>query len=201
MKSKLATRLIASGTLFLVVASAVAQTIIGSASLDAMSAHPELKYMPPEQVEGWKASYKRMTENPAFNRARAAHIAVNRKVLLKALNDGGVKVLFGTDAPQQFSVPGFSIHREIQAMAAAGMSPYEILRSATRNVGDYFAARDKFGTIGVGRRADLLLLDANPLADAGRVVRRAGVMVRGRWLPEKEIQERLEKIASSYRAK
>jgi imidazolonepropionase-like amidohydrolase len=120
---------------------------------------------------------------------------------LKALNDGGVKILFGTDAPQQFSVPGFSIHREMKAMAAAGMTPHEILKSATKNVGDYFKDKDKFGTLAVGHRADLVLLEANPLDDISNVAKRAGVMVRGRWLAEKEIQERLAKIAASHSAR
>lgn len=171
------------------------ETIIGAASLEEMLAHPENKYMPRAEVQRWKTVYERRTGNPNFNRARAAQIAANRPVVLKALSDGGVKILFGTDSPQEFSVPGFSIHREMKAMAAAGMTPYEILRSATRNVGEYFKAKDAFGTIAAGQRADLVLLTANPLADIGNVARRAGVMIRGRWLPEAEIQARLAKIA------
>ena len=75
------------------------------------------------------------------------------------------------------------------------MSPWEILASGTRNVGEYFQGRDSFGTVAVGRRADLLLLNANPLSDVANVADRAGVMFRGRWLPEEEIQRRLEEIA------
>jgi imidazolonepropionase-like amidohydrolase len=138
-----------------------------------------------------------MTNDPRFSRAKAAQIAANRKVLLKALSDGGVTILFGTDAPQTFSVPGFSIHREMRAMAAAGISNYAILRSATRNVGEYFKAKDRFGTVTAGQRADLVLLEASPVADIGNVARRAGVMVRGRWLPEWEIQARLAKIGEA----
>jgi imidazolonepropionase-like amidohydrolase len=101
----------------------------------------------------------------------------------------------GTDAPQQFSVPGFSLHREFPRMRAAGMSPYEILATGTRNVGIYFQRNDSFGTVAVGRRADLLLLDADPLADVGALQRIAGVMVRGRWVPREQIQAGLEAIA------
>ncbi len=173
------------------------ETIIGSGRLEEMAAFPELKYMPPAAVAGWRRNYATMTGNSGFNRARAAQIAANRNVVLKALSDGGVTILFGTDAPQTFSVPGFSIHREMKAMAAAGMSNYAILRSATRNVGEYFRAKDRFGTVAPGQRADLVLLEANPLADLGHVSRRAGVMVRGRWLPESEIQAGLAKIAAA----
>ena len=117
--------------------------------------------------------------------------------ILKALHDGGVPVLLGSDAPQQFSVPGFSIHREFQVMAAAGMSPYDIIKSGTANVGLYFRDKDDFGTIAVGKRADLLLVNANPLENIGNLRNRVGVMVRGVWLPEEHIQERLEEIAAS----
>ncbi len=172
------------------------ETIIGAADLEKMSNYPELKYMPLDQVEQWKKGYQTLLNRNA-NRATAQQTAANRKVLLKALSDGGVKILFGTDAPQQFSVPGFSIHREIRAMAEAGMHPYEILKSATTGVGEYFKDRDRFGVIAPDARADLLLLEANPLEDGGNVAKRSGVMVRGQWLAEREIQARLEKIAKS----
>ena len=80
--------------------------------------------------------------------------------ILKALHDGGVGVPLGSDAPQQFNVPGFSIHREMRRMADAGMSNYEIVKSGTANVGQHFKAQDAFGTIAVGQRADLILVDA-----------------------------------------
>ena len=104
----------------------------------------------------------------------------------------------GTDSPQMFSVPGFSLHREIAAMAEAGMSPYEILVSGTRNVGDYFQRYDSFGTVAAGRRADLILTNSNPLDDVANIADRAGVMVRGAWKSEAEIREGLAAIADSF---
>ena len=83
-------------------------------------------------------------------------------------------------------------------MTAAGLTPQQILTSGTRNVARYYGAEREFGTVTVGRRADLLLLEANPLNDVANVARRAGVMVNGRWLPEAEIQARLARIAESY---
>ncbi|HAV63199.1 MAG TPA: amidohydrolase [Verrucomicrobiales bacterium] len=172
------------------------ETIIGAADLDRMLAFPELKYMPASQVAQWKESYERRIGSTGFDAAVARRIADNRRVLLKALHDGGVRILFGTDAPQQFSVPGFSVHREMKAMAEAGLTNFDILLSATRNVGEQLAASDRFGTVTAGSRADLLLLEGNPLLDLGHVANRVGVVVRGRWLPESEIQSRLEKIAA-----
>lgn len=174
------------------------EVIIGAADSATINAYPELQYLPRSVVDGWKAAYERRTTSKNFDKARAMQIAENRKVVLKALNDGGVTILFGTDAPQEFSVPGFSIHREMKANVAAGMTPYEVLRSATKNVGENLGgrAKDKFGLVAAGHRADLVLLDADPLADIGNVAKRAGVMVRGRWLAEAEIQQRLARIAA-----
>ena len=85
-------------------------------------------------------------------------------------------------------------------MAEAGLTPYQILASATRVVGEHLKATDTFGTVTTGARADLLLLEANPREDLGALARRAGVMVRGRWLPEEEIQRGLAALAARHAA-
>jgi Amidohydrolase family len=175
------------------------ETLRGTADLATLLAFPELKYMPLEQIQQWRSAQESLLKNSDFNQDVARNVIKNRMRLLKVLDDGGVKILLGSDAPQRFSVPGFSIHREMKRMADAGMKPYDILRSGTYNVGLYLKDKDNFGTIEVGKRADLILLDANPLEDIGNIARRSGVMVRGRWLAEREIQSRLDKIAASHR--
>lgn len=176
------------------------ETIIGAADLEKLLAYPELRYMPAKEVARWKSVYERRTSDPKFSKTRALQIAANRKILLKALSDGGVTILFGTDAPQEFSVPGFSVHREMQSNVADGLTPYQVLRSATKNVGEYLRAKDTFGLVAPGHRADLLLLDANPLQKIGHIEKRSGVMLRGRWLPESELQAGLAKIAAAQAA-
>ncbi|HWP44099.1 MAG TPA: amidohydrolase family protein [Blastocatellia bacterium] len=173
------------------------EVIIGAADLETLLGFPELKYMPPRQVENWKNAYRNRIASPQYDRKRAQQIAANRLRILKALHDGGVRILFGTDSPQQFSVPGFSIHREMSHMLKSGMSLYDIIASGTKNVGEYFKDKDSFGTIAVGKRADMILVNGDPLKDVSAIARRSGVMVRGRWLPEEEIQQRLAKIAGS----
>ena len=175
------------------------EVLQGTLPLDTLVAYPELRYMPPATVAQWTEAHRRRLADPQRDSVAARRVVTNRLVLLKALSDGGVRVLMGTDAPQQFSVPGFSLHRELQWMRAAGMTPAQILVSGTRAVGEYFRNEDRFGTVAAGQRADLLLVDGNPLDDLAMLTRRSGVMVRGRWLPEAEIQRRLAAIAARNR--
>jgi imidazolonepropionase-like amidohydrolase len=125
------------------------------------------------------------------NQEMAAREIDLRNKLLKALSDAGAKVMLGSDAPQLFSVPGFSVQREMETWASIGISPFRILRAGTTAVADYLNDSANSGTVSVGKRADLLLLDANPLSDVRNVARKAGVMVNGRWLPWSEIEKRL----------
>lgn len=175
------------------------ETILGSASLETMSAYPELKYMPAAEVHRWTSNYERRQGAFTFDREKARRTADNRNILLRALHNGGVHIVFGTDSPQQFSVPGFSIHREMKAMEACGLTPFQVLQTATANVGDFLKKTDTFGLVAAGHRADLVLLKENPLADLAHLRNPAGVMVRGRWIPESEINAGLARIAAESR--
>jgi imidazolonepropionase-like amidohydrolase len=159
---------------------------------------PDLKYMPKPTVANWFRSIGgggRIQGDSARRAWRATRMG-----MLTALHRAGVPILLGTDAPQVFSVPGFSIHREMATMVEAGMTPFEVLQSGSRNVAVHFGTLAETGTVEVGKRADLLLLDANPLTSVANVQRRAGVMFNGRWLPETEIQRALAWLAQGYAA-
>ena len=174
------------------------ETLQGTASLDTLTGYTALQYLPPDMMESWTESHEERLQNPDFDASRAQQVIDNRMRILTALYEGGIPILFGTDAPQQFSVPGFSIFLETERMADAGMTPYDILKSGTSDVGAYFESKDQFGTIEPGARADLILLEANPLEDIARLADQAGVMVRGQWLSAEDIQARLDEIAASY---
>ncbi|MCH8121645.1 MAG: amidohydrolase family protein [Bacteroidetes bacterium] len=174
------------------------ETILGVGDLDAMKEFPELQYVSPRSVQGWVNAFERRVGNPDFDPMYMNNIANARMRILSELHQQGVRILMGTDAPQQFSVPGFSLHREMEKMVEAGMSPFEVLKSGSTNVGEYFQNEDDFGTIQVGQRADLVLLNADPLASVRNISKRSGVMVKGRWLSEEDIQDRLDEIRQSY---
>lgn len=168
---------------------------------ESMIEWPEMRYMPKGVREGWVASKRDMQSRDTFQPAAAQRLVEARRQLLKALHDAGAPIALGSDAPQFFNVPGFSIHHEMRMMAAAGLTPYEVLATGTREPARYFGTPEAFGTIEPGRRADLILLEANPLDDLAHVRQRVGVMAGGRWWPEEEIQSRLQEIAQVVAAR
>ena len=174
------------------------ETLRGPVTLQSRTSLPELRYMPRDTVEQWTKSLDMRLRSPEFNPTRAKQYIENRLRILRSLHEAGVTVLLGSDAPQQFNVPGFSIHHEMTRMLDAGMSTFDVIKSGTASVGHHFASKDSFGTVAVGQRADLILLDANPLENVANVTRRSGVMVRGRWLPEPDLQARLRQIAERH---
>ena len=165
-------------------------------SAELVEERTETRYMPAETVQQWVQSVDNRIEGSNLEARRK--LAELRRRLLGALQDGGVPILLGTDSPQIFSVPGFSLHRELALYVEAGLTPYEVLQSGTRAVAEHLGVADDFGTVEIGKRADLLLLQGNPFEDVGNVARRTGVMANGRWISEEEIQQRLAEIAAEY---
>lgn len=158
-------------------------------SPESLRGRAEMKYVQnPKQLDAWVEEKKKFLQVPAGDRQK--FLALRRK-LIKALYDAGVPFGLGSDAPQIWNVPGFSAHRELSSLVAAGLTPYQALRTGTVNVGAYFSDAAT-GTIADGKRADLVLLDANPLEKIENSSTIAGVMLNGRWMSRAEIVKRLE---------
>ncbi len=185
--------------IWVIPTQALWETLIGAADQVELKSYDEVKYMPKAVINSWDTYLNNISNSYLHSGPFARLHASNRDKLLKGLQDAGVKILMGTDAPQVYSVPGFSIHRELKSMSKAGLSNYDILRSGTFNVGSYFKSQDQFGVVAPGHRADLLLLPGNPLEDLGHLKAMEGVMVRGQWIPRSEIDRRLEQIEEAYR--
>ncbi|MBO6523029.1 MAG: amidohydrolase family protein [Balneolaceae bacterium] len=184
---------------WLVPTQALWETIIGAGDYEAMRNYDELKYIPQAVRNGYNNWVTNNVENNAsLSVGEALDHAELRRELLQKMNEAGALILMGTDAPQLFSVPGFSIHRELPKMVEARMSPYEIIESGTRNVGLYFSDKDDFGTIKAGQRADLILVDSNPLENVANIQNHSGVMVQGRWYSKEMIDQKLAEIEASY---
>ncbi|HXF40854.1 MAG TPA: amidohydrolase family protein [Blastocatellia bacterium] len=165
--------------------------------IDSVLNRPEMKYLPPALTSRFSAANN--TYIRRFKKESAPSFLAQADLLsklVKGLHDAGVKLIAGTDTPVPSVVPGFSLHDELREMVAAGLSPYESLRTATVNAAE-FMQTDKFGTVAVGKAADLILVEGNPLVDVNNASRRAGVMVRGRWFSEEELRKMLEEMSAS----
>lgn len=115
------------------------------------------------------------------------------------LHDAGANLILCTDTSNSYLVPGYSLHRELSQLIKAGLTPYEAIQAGTYNAAEAIGKLDQFGTVEVGKRADLILLNENPLVDVSNIQNRSGVMLRGRWLTESQLQGMLTSLADSYR--
>lgn len=113
----------------------------------------------------------------------------------KVFHDKGGQLMTGTDSLLPRLVPGFTLHQELHELVEVGLTPFEALRASTTIPYEYLGEIDEAGTIAVGKRTDLLLVEANPLEDISAASRIAGVMMRGRWIAKAEIDRRMRKIA------
>jgi hypothetical protein len=163
------------------------EIFMSPATADQLRKSPGVDLIPPQQVEAWAKQRAQFMSTPDFTAARNEQFLRERRALLKALHDAGVDIVLGSDAIQTFSVPGFSLQIEMQAMAKAGLTPYQIYVTGTRNVARFFGRESEVGTVAEGKLADLVLLDANPLTDVANFAKQTGTMTRGRWYPRQEL--------------
>jgi imidazolonepropionase-like amidohydrolase len=170
--------------------------LFGGASLEELQARPEMRYLPPALREQWRAGVEQF-RGADFDPARGRRFVELRRALIRALRDAGAGLLLGADAPQVMNVPGFATLRELESLVAAGLTPYQALEAGTRQPAVALGLPDSFGTIAPGRRADLLLLEADPLADIRNVWKRAGVVVAGRFLSAEELDAKLAEFAAA----
>jgi len=110
------------------------------------------------------------------------------------MNKAGVPILAGTDTAAGVRVyPGFSLHEELELLVKAGLTPMEALQAATLNAGRYLGLTDT-GTIEKGKRADLVLLDSNPLADIKNTRKIRSVVLAGRYFSREDLDHLLKEV-------
>lgn len=151
-----------------------------------------LAYVPRSQRLRWDPGQDgRLQGREAEDREIERQFFARDRALLAPMAAAGVPVLAGTDAGDPYGVPGFALHDELAELVAAGLSPMAALQSATREAAVFLGLQDRLGTIAVGRLADLVLLDADPLADIRNTRRIAAVVAQGRYLPRAELDRLL----------
>jgi len=162
---------------------------VGEISVADLRNRPEMQYMPRSTVDQWVRSKEQQLSERGFSAAIAARAIDIRRQLILALHRAGAGLLLGSDAPQVFNVPGYSLHHELGYLVAAGLTPFEALQTGTTAAAEFLGSNT--GTVAIGREADLILLDADPLSDIDNVGRIHGVMLRGHWYRSAELEKRL----------
>lgn len=171
------------------VMARIAATLRGAPErLDSMLARPEARWLSEETRAFWRtAPFVGLPRDGSGEQLYGSSAA-----MVRALQTEGVELLAGTDAGLWGNVPGASLVAELRLLVQAGLTPYQALRAATvspaRFLDRVVPGAGQPGALAVGNRADLLLLEANPLEAIGALDRRAGVMVRGRWLDAAELR-------------
>ncbi|MEX2527654.1 MAG: amidohydrolase family protein [Gemmatimonadota bacterium] len=161
-----------------------------------MISQPELAYVSPERRREWlydgHREYIPRSELPWYDTA----VVILHRVTGAIHKRGGV-IIAGTDTPLEFTIPGISLHRELQHLVAAGLTPLEALRAATVSSADLLGA-PALGRIEVGASADLLILSQDPTHSLAALDELEAVILRGMWIPRTELERRLNHVAAAY---
>jgi len=121
-----------------------------------------------------------------------------KKIVLNLYNSKA-KLIAGTDAGNlPLLIPGYSLHQELRIMNEIGIPTYEVLKMTTINAALAMNKDSEFGTVEVGKRADLLLLNSNPLDKIENLQDKNGLMVRGIWVSGEEIKKLADKVKLTF---
>ncbi len=159
---------------------------------------PRVKYLPQFMTASWnpKNDFRFRSFTPetyaSYRETFEKHLEI-----VGRMRRTGVEFLAGTDTPNPYCFPGFSLHDELALLVRAGLSPMEALQAATRNPAKYLGLLDSLGTLEQGKIADLVLLEANPLADITNTQKINAVVVNGKLLDKAALQELLAKIEAA----
>lgn len=185
----------------------VTSALILNRNLNALLKNPDLEfskpgmeYLHPMGLGIWKFVYENIYKPiPEANRTSLANGYDSfQKPFTHAFYRKGGKLLSGTDALVPSTLAGVSLHEELEELVAAGLTPFEALKVSTTNTFEYLGERDRAGSIETGKIANLLLLDQDPLQNISNTRKIAGVMTQNKWIPKRELDERLEEIAHRY---
>jgi imidazolonepropionase-like amidohydrolase len=160
------------------------------------TADPRVKYMPPSLHSYWSL---KLSPETAAGLKRAYKRATG---LVRGMHQAGVPFLAGTDTSNPYVFPGFSLHDELALLVSeGGFTPLEAIQAATRDPARFLGREKDLGTVEPGKLADLVLLDADPLADIHNTTRIAAVVANGRLLPRRELGRLLADVEAANKKK
>ena len=140
-----------------------------------------LNGMPPDVQKEWRKAAV-LSEMNADD--RDTRFGVYTLEMISRMDAAGVPIGAGTDTPIGYAIPGYSLHNELDILVRAGMAPLEALRAATVRPAEFLRLQDEMGTIDIGKRADLVLLSANPLDNITNTRKIDTVISKGRRVPK-----------------
>jgi len=161
---------------------------------------PGIEYLHPMGRGIWEYIYTHLYKPiPKAERARLENgfISFQKPFVYEFYKQGG-KLIIGTDPLMPSTLPALSLHEELGQLVSVGLTPFEALRISTTNTYEFLGELDQAGTIEMGEKADLVLLDENPLENISNTQKIFGVMTQKRWIPKTEIDNRLSEIRDSY---
>ena len=181
-----------------VVPTLVAIRTIGQQRELARSAPPELAYLPATLRQSWSPNEIEKEVSPEVGKWYGAQFQNDLK-LARSMHAAGVQLMTGSDSLDPLNFPGPSLHGELQLLTEAGLTPLEALQAATSSPAKFLGAdgKDGWGAMQPGKVADLLLLDANPLASIANTQKISGVVLGGRFLGRSELDQLLAKARSA----
>lgn len=155
---------------------------------------PRMVYVAPMIKNMWdpKNDFRFKSAGPEYFNGEQAEYELKKKII-RALNQGGIKLLAGTDTPNPYCYPGFSIHDELQLFTECGLTPLQALQTATLHPALYFGIQQDQGTVAAGKLADLVVLKDNPLQDIGNTRKIGAVILKGRFIGPGEMDGLLQK--------
>jgi Amidohydrolase family len=172
-------------------------TKYGRTYIDELDARGDVrgKYLPKADVDYWKPSvgFFSRYRTPSYITAQKAYFQKELQ-LVGDMNRAGVSILAGSDSTAAYVIPGFSLHDELALLVSAGLTPMQALRTATRNPAEYLGELRQHGTVEKGKAADLILLDADPIADIKNTTRINAVIQRGRFLSRSDLDRILADV-------
>jgi hypothetical protein len=155
----------------------------------AQTADPRLRFMPSQVVASWDPQGGiHPAPRTAEDRRMTRQLMDTGAAITETMQRTGVPLMAGTDVGLPHLFPGFSLHDELALLVEAGLTPLEALQTATRNTAQALGLGDELGTVEVGKLADLVLLEADPLAAITNTTRIAAVVANGRLFEKSELQ-------------
>jgi imidazolonepropionase-like amidohydrolase len=159
------------------------------------------KYIPRARWKGWNDDADSMIKEDPSPEGRKAMMDFYKKGLeiTGKAHKAGVKVMLGTDSADSYVFPGFAVHDELRELVKAGLTPAEALKAATWNGAEFLGRLSESGSIDTGKVADLILLDANPLANIANTAHIVAVVLNGRYLDRSALDQLLSAAEAAVR--